>query len=79
VSYSPIVKATGQVLRGLADDVVRIQRSGDAPVAIWLCPELFAAVLDECQHPGWESFEVPIYSPVTNAIVLVPVRRMGAQ
>lgn len=79
MSYAQTIKARGPVLRDLADEIVRIQKRGDAPVAIWLCQELFKTVLDECQHPGWDSFEIPVYSPVAQAIVLVPVRRMGAQ
>lgn len=69
--------ARGPVLHGLAQDIVRIQKRGDAPVAIWLAPELMADALAEVQQPTWQDFEIPVYSPVAEAIVLVPVRAMG--
>lgn len=68
----------GPVLHGLADDIKRIQRSHDAPVAIWLASDLFEAMLSEVALVDATEVVVPVYSPVTGRIETVPVRRLGA-
>lgn len=68
----------GPVLHSLAADIKRIQLSHDAPVAIWLAPDLFAGLLDEVSLSDASEVEMPIYSPVTGRIETVPVRRLGA-
>lgn len=69
----------GPVLHALSEDIKRIQRRDDAPVAVWLVSDLFVALLGEVGVTEAAEVNVPVYSPVTRQIEMVPVRRLGGE